>query len=65
MFLFLFYVDINECYDPTLNDCERSCVNTQGSYRCVCPKGHHGDGKKGRQGCIAGKPLVIQVTIGK
>lgn len=60
-----FCVDINECEDPNLNDCERICVNTQGGYDCLCPKGFHGNGKKGDQGCIVGKSMVMQVTIGK
>ncbi|CAA3000237.1 Serine threonine kinase [Olea europaea subsp. europaea] len=38
--------DTDECQDPSLNDCEHKCKNTRGSFRCICPKGHHGDGKK-------------------
>lgn len=32
--------DINECADPSTNDCEFYCTNTQGSYRCSCPTGY-------------------------
>ena len=30
-------VDINEC--EAINDCEGVCINTQGSYRCICENG--------------------------
>ncbi|PWA40394.1 wall-associated receptor kinase-like 8 [Artemisia annua] len=32
--------DINECADPSTNDCEFYCTNTPGSYRCSCPTGY-------------------------
>ncbi|GJT83558.1 wall-associated receptor kinase-like protein 8 [Tanacetum coccineum] len=32
--------DINECADPSRNDCEFYCTNTPGSYRCSCPTGY-------------------------
>ncbi|PIN19041.1 Serine/threonine protein kinase [Handroanthus impetiginosus] len=31
--------DIDECKDPSLNNCERHCENKEGSYKCSCPKG--------------------------
>ncbi|WAR23472.1 FBN1-like protein, partial [Mya arenaria] len=33
--------DIDECSDPTANDCSKSsvCYNTKGSYQCKCPEG--------------------------
>ncbi|CBY33706.1 unnamed protein product [Oikopleura dioica] len=36
-------LDINECEDSTLNDCDSQpgeCVNTVGAYLCECPKGY-------------------------
>ncbi|KAJ0035257.1 hypothetical protein Pint_25203 [Pistacia integerrima] len=56
--------DVNECEVPDLNNCEGNCVNTEGSYICLCPKGYHGDGNKSGQGCILGPSKVILVTIG-
>uniref|UniRef100_A0A3Q1EN40 Complement component C1q receptor-like n=1 Tax=Acanthochromis polyacanthus TaxID=80966 RepID=A0A3Q1EN40_9TELE len=29
-------VDVDECANPDGSPCRRSCVNTEGSYRCVC-----------------------------
>ncbi|XP_059295390.1 wall-associated receptor kinase 2-like, partial [Lycium ferocissimum] len=45
--------DIDECADPNINSCEKSCTNTPGSYNCSCPNGYTGDGKKDGRGCIA------------
>ena len=38
--------DINEC-SQDLDDCSRfaRCVNTAGSYRCVCLPGYQGNGR--------------------
>ncbi|XP_048129438.1 wall-associated receptor kinase 2-like [Rhodamnia argentea] len=63
-------VDIDECVDPEKNPCKGICHNVEGSYTCSCPKGYHGDGKKGEdaQGCIADSKsshlLVILVGVG-
>ncbi|KAK3570249.1 hypothetical protein QTP86_017124 [Hemibagrus guttatus] len=33
-------LDVNECEDPTFPECiNAGCVNTEGSYRCVCLRG--------------------------
>nr|DAD30279.1 TPA_asm: hypothetical protein HUJ06_031747 [Nelumbo nucifera] len=66
--------DINECSDPTMNDCLPSliCKNTAGSYNCSCPSGTEGDGRRNGTGCIPIPPpppsqtklRVIQVSIG-
>ncbi|PIN19044.1 Serine/threonine protein kinase [Handroanthus impetiginosus] len=46
--------DIDECKDPDLNDCEYHCENEEGSYKCSCPKGYHGD--KDGHGCPRDEP---------
>eukprot|EP00546_Thalassionema_frauenfeldii_P015591 CAMPEP_0178908648 /NCGR_PEP_ID=MMETSP0786-20121207/8040_1 /TAXON_ID=186022 /ORGANISM="Thalassionema frauenfeldii, Strain CCMP 1798" /LENGTH=591 /DNA_ID=CAMNT_0020580575 /DNA_START=211 /DNA_END=1983 /DNA_ORIENTATION=+ len=40
-------VDINECLDPSLNDCDERavCINFFGSYICECLEGFSGDGR--------------------
>ncbi|KAI6699730.1 hypothetical protein NL676_014054 [Syzygium grande] len=60
--------DIDECADPALNQCEGKCHNTEGGYTCSCPKGHHGDGKKGGgdgQGCIANPSQLMKILVCK
>ncbi|CAA0818453.1 Wall-associated receptor kinase 2 [Striga hermonthica] len=56
--------DVNECLNPTLNVCEKRCINTLGDFHCVCPKGYHGDGRKGGKGCIRGESLVYKLAAG-
>ena len=53
----LWYLDIDECQDHTLNKCEnpQKCSNAPGSYRCYCPDGYK---KKGKFSCT-GKCLYI------
>nr|XP_017250451.1 PREDICTED: wall-associated receptor kinase 2-like isoform X1 [Daucus carota subsp. sativus] len=45
--------DVDECADPKLNDCEKTCINIPGNYNCSCPHGYHGDGRKNGSGCVA------------
>lgn len=67
LFLFLCsFVDIDECADPTKNDCVKICNNIPGNYTCSCPHGHDGDGWKSGSGCVAKSsefPL-IKVILG-
>ncbi|KAL8460837.1 hypothetical protein ACS0TY_032369 [Phlomoides rotata] len=56
--------DIDECLDPRLNNCEKTCENELGSFYCVCPKGYHGDGRKDGHGCIRGESLVFKLVAG-
>ncbi|XP_044475049.1 wall-associated receptor kinase 2-like [Mangifera indica] len=56
--------DIDECQDSSLHNCERKCINREGSYTCLCPKWHHGDGRKDGEGCSADRSPVIQLTVG-
>ena len=36
---FFSYVDIDECKNNSLNQCEQECVNNPGSYSCKCKSG--------------------------
>ncbi|KAL3750258.1 hypothetical protein ACJRO7_011279 [Eucalyptus globulus] len=58
--------DIDECADPNKNQCNGICYNFDGSYNCSCPKGYHGDGRKGGQGCTANANPShwVQILVG-
>ncbi|XP_028230615.1 uncharacterized protein LOC114410917 [Glycine soja] len=59
--------DIDECANPSLNDCSDICLNLPGSYNCSCPKSksYEGDGRKGGSGCVSNLPHVVnQIVIG-
>ena len=48
--------DINECVvDPDVCELSKLCVNTEGSYKCVCPEGFHSIGEECKG--ISDKPL--------
>ena len=32
--------DINECDDPSKNNCEQTCLNKDGSFECACQRGY-------------------------
>ncbi|PIN08857.1 Serine/threonine protein kinase [Handroanthus impetiginosus] len=56
--------DVDECEDPRLNICEKRCVNTMGGLYYACPKGYHGDGRKGGQGCIRDESIAFKLAAG-
>ncbi|XP_060670600.1 wall-associated receptor kinase 2-like [Ziziphus jujuba] len=61
--------DINECENPSLNNCSetRYCINMRGSYTCSCPSWFKGDGRRGGTGCkdqLPGIKAAIGVAIG-
>ena len=43
----LYYIDINECVEEVedvLCDENAMCIDTEGSYDCICDSGYSGDG---------------------
>ncbi|KAM3204876.1 hypothetical protein P3L10_028286 [Capsicum annuum] len=58
---------IDERADPSINLCEKMCINIPKSYDCCCPEGYTGDGKKNGCGCIApsSKFPLIKFTLEK
>ena len=36
--------DVNECLNETICNNHAECINTKGSYTCVCEFGYTGDG---------------------
>ncbi|KAJ4759065.1 Wall-associated kinase family protein [Rhynchospora pubera] len=58
--------DVNECQYPETNPCTGRCINTDGGYKCDCPTGMTGDGKKEGSGCEKAFPLdvVLGVCLG-
>ena len=45
-------IDINECSEGSSNcTIDSICVNTEGSYDCVCSEGYSGDGRQDGDGC--------------
>ena len=36
----LFCLDIDECTDPSLNQCAQTCTNNDGGYTCSCDVGY-------------------------
>ncbi|XP_029125056.1 wall-associated receptor kinase 2 [Cajanus cajan] len=58
--------DIDECANPSLNECSDICINLPGSYNCSCPKSkrYQGDGRKGGSGCVSDLQVVNEVVIG-
>ncbi|KAF9687154.1 hypothetical protein SADUNF_Sadunf02G0064300 [Salix dunnii] len=57
--------DVDECKDSNLNRCLKKCQNTNGNYKCSCPKGYHGDGRKDGEGSSADQLLLVKIFVGK
>ena len=57
-------IDINECSDGSSNcTTDSTCLNTQGSYSCICPEGYSGDGRQDGDGCRGTFMVIIIVRI--
>lgn len=57
------YLDINECEDADLNDCDAEngfCTNTNGSFDCSCNTGYRQDGSSDSFTCIS-EYLIIEL----
>ncbi|XP_042004198.1 putative wall-associated receptor kinase-like 16 [Salvia splendens] len=62
-YLFQGCIDIDECSNQTLHDCNKkaSCTNTIGNYTCTCPENYEGDGR-GEDGCKEKPPKDMKIT---
>ena len=61
--MFLYSTDIDECTRGTDNcDVNADCINTEGSFQCVCRAGYEGTGQECTGICMCGG-LVIPVTL--
>ncbi|KAF7145440.1 hypothetical protein RHSIM_Rhsim04G0095200 [Rhododendron simsii] len=56
-------VDIDECENPNLNNCDgnATCTNTPGSFNCSCNPHYIGDGRSDGRGCIPDQTSQISV----
>ena len=43
-FVFVFYLDIDECIESHGCHSDAVCTNSVGSYHCQCETGYNGDG---------------------
>ena len=58
----IFSIDIDECSEGSNCITDSTCVNTEGSYNCICPEGYFGDGRQDGDGC-SGKHTIVNKLI--
>ena len=58
-----YIADINECIKVDLIECDPNayCVNTRGSYTCVCGSGFTGDDKKCDGTWFDSLPVLVSI----
>ena len=52
-------VDINECQDGNNGGCTDQCMNTRGSYQCLCRHGYEFQSEDGASESEVGGGVVI------
>uniref|UniRef100_A0A453QMK3 EGF-like domain-containing protein n=2 Tax=Aegilops tauschii subsp. strangulata TaxID=200361 RepID=A0A453QMK3_AEGTS len=63
---FIEMTDINECVPPnqSLYPCKGNCMNTEGSYNCLCPSGFRSDDPKSIP-CVRADPnKTLKIILG-
>ena len=61
---YLTIIDVDECEDNSMNDCvpEAMCLNTEGSFVCICPPSANDTNGREGEGCF-GETNIMEVTI--
>ena len=58
--MFCRHADINECVEGTDNcDLIAECVDTDGSFTCICPEGTEGSGN----GILCTSKILLELSI--
>lgn len=55
----LIFIDENECKAPGVCHADATCVNTEGSYDCICNQGYMGNGTDCTGKCVTTSALSM------